>query len=555
MKSQNRRAPRPEDVQEIETAWIPLSDGNRLAARIWLPASAKERQVAAVMEYIPYRRRDLSRSRDEPMHRYFAERGYASLRVDLRGSGDSDGLLEDEYTRQEWDDGVEAIAWIAAQRWCNGSVGMIGLSWGGFTALQIAALHPPALKAIVTVGSTDDRYRDDMHFTGGCLIDDQMEWGTGFLCYLGLPPDPEVVGEAWRRMWLSRLDHLRPPVHRWLRHQWRDAYWKHGSVCERFADIEAAVYAVGGWADGYTNSVFRLMHGLSAPRRATVGPWGHLYPHEGVPGPAVGFLQDALRWWERWLEGVDNGVMDEPACRIWLQDWVQPGPCHRERPGRWVVADGWPTADTDPVIFHLWRIGTGLRPHAGDTARIEISTPQTVGIAAGEWYGKGNPAGEPVDQRVDDSFSVCFDTEPLAERFEMVGAPVLDLELDCDRPVGLLAARLNDVSPDGSSLRVAYAVLNLTHRHGHETPVRSCRGSEPRCASSLTTPPMHSRPAIASGSLCPRRTGRLPGRRRGGERGRPLRTRHPDATSPEARCRLAESKSVRTSGESARDGA
>ena len=469
MKSQNRKTSHPEDVQEIETAWIPLSDGNRLAARIWLPACAKERQVAAVMEYIPYRRRDLSRSRDEPMHRYFAERGYASLRVDLRGSGDSDGLLEDEYTRQEWDDGVEAIAWIAAQRWCNGSVGMIGLSWGGFTALQIAALRPPALKAIVTVGSTDDRYRDDMHYTGGCLIDDQMEWGTGFLCYLGLPPDPEVVGDAWRRMWLSRLDHLRPPVHRWLRHQWRDAYWKHGSVCERFADIEAAVYAVGGWADGYTNSVFRLMHGLSAPRRATVGPWGHLYPHEGVPGPAVGFLQDALRWWERWLDGVDNGVMDEPACRLWLQDRVQPGPCHRERPGRWVVTDEWPTADTDPVTFHLWR--TGLRSHAGDTARVEISSPQTVGIAAGEWYGKGNPAGEPVDQRVDDSFSVCFDTEPLAERFEMIGAPVLDLELECDRPVGLLAARLNDVSPDGSSLRVSYAVLNLTHRHGHETPV------------------------------------------------------------------------------------
>ena len=285
MESQNRRTPRPEDVQEIETAWIPMSDGNRLAARIWLPACAKERRVAAVMEYIPYRRRDLSRSRDEPMHRYFAEHGYASLRVDLRGSGDSDGLLEDEYTRQEWDDGVEAIAWIAAQRWCNGSVGMIGLSWGGFTALQIAALRPPALKAIVTVGSTDDRYRDDMHFTGGCLIDDQMEWGTGFLCYLGLPPDPEVVGDAWRRMWLSRLDHLRPPVHRWLRHQWRDAYWKHGSVCERFADIEAAVYAVGGWADGYTNSVFRLMNGLSAPRRAPWGPGDISTPTKVSPVP------------------------------------------------------------------------------------------------------------------------------------------------------------------------------------------------------------------------------------------------------------------------------
>ncbi len=468
MNSHPPRTLSPGEVTEIETAWIPLSDGCRLAARIWLPAGAEERPAGAVMEYIPYRRRDLSRMRDEPMHRYFAEHGYASLRVDLRGSGDSSGILEDEYTRQEWEDGIEAIAWIAAQRWCNGSVGMIGLSWGGFTALQIAALRPPALKAIITVGSTDDRYRDDMHFTGGCLIDDQMEWGTGFLCYLSLPPDPEVVGDEWRREWQSRLSHLRPPVHRWLRHQWRDAYWRHGSVCEDPSAIEAAVYAVGGWADGYSNAVFRMMDGLSAPRRATVGPWGHLYPHEGVPGPAVGFLQDALRWWERWLDGVDNGVMDEAPCRIWMQEWVRPAPFHPERPGRWLATGARPGDDTRPVTFHLTR--AGLRGRAGEEARVETSSPQTLGIAAGEWYGKGYDTGEPVDQRVDDAFSLCFDTEPLTERFELLGAPVLDLHLDCDRPVALVAVRLNDVAPDGSSLRVSYGVLNLTHRDGHETP-------------------------------------------------------------------------------------
>ena len=469
MESRAQYPPSPAGVIEIETAWIPLSDGNRLAARIWLPAHAEERPVGAVMEYIPYRRRDLSRMRDEPMHRYFAEHGYASLRVDLRGSGDSSGLLEDEYTRQEWEDGVEAVAWIAAQPWCNGSVGMIGLSWGGFTALQIAALRPPALEAIITVGSTDDRYRDDMHFTGGCLIDDQMEWGTGFLCYLSLPPDPEVVGDEWRQMWRSRLEHVFPPVHRWLRHQWRDAYWRHGSVCEDFNAIEAAVHAVGGWADGYSNAVFRMMEGLAAPRRATVGPWGHLYPHEGVPGPAVGFLQDALRWWERWLDGVDNGVMDEAACRLWMQEWVRPVPFHAERPGRWVATEGWPPENTEAVTFHL--SGNGLREEPGGEKRLETSSPQTLGIAAGEWYGKGYPTGEPLDQRVDDAFSLCFDTEPLSERFELLGAPELELHLDCDRPVALVAVRLNDVAPDGSSLRVSYGVLNLTHREGHESPV------------------------------------------------------------------------------------
>ena len=231
MKSQGNSIPSTAAVNEMETAWIPLSDGCRLAARIWLPADAEERPVGAVLEYIPYRRRDLSRMRDEPMGRYFAEHGYASLRVDLRGSGDSSGLLEDEYTQQEWD-------------------------------------------------------------------------------------------------------------------------------------------------DGYSNAVFRMMDGLGAPRRATVGPWGHLYPHEGVPGPAVGFLQDALRWWERWLDGVDNGIMDEACCRLWMQEWVRPGPRHSERPGRWVTTVARPGESTRPVTFHLTR--GGLRGQAGEEERIETSSPQTA---------------------------------------------------------------------------------------------------------------------------------------------------------------------------------
>src|SRR5210317_1476362 len=153
----------PRAVKEIENLYIPLADGVRLAARLWLPEDAEQNPVPALLEYIPYRKRDFMRIRDEPMHRYYAGHGYAAVRVDLRGSGDSDGILEDEYLPREQEDALEVINWLTRQPWCDGNVGMTGISWGGFNALQVAARRPPALKAIITHCSTDDRYTDDIH--------------------------------------------------------------------------------------------------------------------------------------------------------------------------------------------------------------------------------------------------------------------------------------------------------------------------------------------------------------------------------------------------------
>jgi putative CocE/NonD family hydrolase len=233
----------PRAVRVIENEWIPLADGTRLAARLWLPEDAAQDPVPALLEYLPYRKRDSMRLRDDPMHGYFAGHGYASVRVDIRGTGDSDGLIADEYMKQEQDDALEVIAWLAAQPWCNGQVGMFGISWGGFNSLQVAARRPPALKAIISVGSTDDRYATDVHYMGGCMTKDNPDWGTVMFSHLSTPPDPEIVGERWRAMWMARLENLRPWVIPWLEHQRRDAYWKHGSVCEDFSRIGSR-YAV-----------------------------------------------------------------------------------------------------------------------------------------------------------------------------------------------------------------------------------------------------------------------------------------------------------------------
>ncbi|HEY5738795.1 MAG TPA: CocE/NonD family hydrolase, partial [Gammaproteobacteria bacterium] len=307
---QRRSFPRP--IEEIENLYIPLADGTRLAARLWLPTDARRDPVPAILEYIPYRKRDFMRLRDEPIHRYYAGHGYAAIRVDLRGSGDSEGLLEDEYLPREQLDALEVIDWLAAQPWCDGKVGMTGISWGGFNALQVAAHRPPALRAIITLCASDDRYADDAHFMGGCLLNENQIWGTAFFANNALPPDPALAGDRWREMWLRRLEANRPFPALWLRHQRRDDYWKQGSVCEDFSRIGCAVYAVGGWADGYSNAVPRLLAGLECPRKGLIGPWAHTFPHNGIPGPAIGYLQEALRWWDHWLKGSDDGIMDEP---------------------------------------------------------------------------------------------------------------------------------------------------------------------------------------------------------------------------------------------------
>jgi pimeloyl-ACP methyl ester carboxylesterase len=214
----------------LANAWIVLSDGCRLAARIWLPEDAVERPVPAILEYIPYRKNDATAARDAAMHPYFAEHGYAAVRVDTRGSGDSDGILRDEYLPQEQRDGLEVLRWLASQPWCTGRVGMMGKSWGGFNALQIAAHDPPELGAVISVASTDDRYADDVHYMGGCLLAwDMLSWASTMLAYNARPPDPDVVGERWRAMWLDRLENTPPFVESWLAHQRRDEYWKQGS--------------------------------------------------------------------------------------------------------------------------------------------------------------------------------------------------------------------------------------------------------------------------------------------------------------------------------------
>ena len=457
----------PRQVVMRDPVWIVLSDGTRLAARIWLPDDAAADKVPAILEYLPYRRRDGTAARDALTHPYLAGHGYACVRVDMRGSGDSDGVLLDEYLVQEQDDCLEVIDWLAGQPWCSGAVGMMGISWGGFNGLQVAARRPPALKAVISLCSTDDRYADDVHYMGGALLTDNLRWASTMFGYQTRPPDPAIVGDRWRAMWLERLNAEPLLLQTWLRHQTRDAYWKHGSVCETPDAITAACYLIGGWADGYSNAVPRMLERLTCPRKGLIGPWAHKYPHFATPGPAIGFLREALRWWDQWLKGIDTGIMAEPQYRLWLEDYVPPASDYAHRPGRWIAEAGWPGASIEP---RAWTLGDRTLGGLPASAPLPIATPQDHGETGGAWCAYGSGHEQPGDQRLDDGLAVTFDTTALDGGMDIVGAPVLEATIVSDRPDALLVARLCDVAPDGASLRVSYGVLNLTHRDGHEAP-------------------------------------------------------------------------------------
>ena len=450
----------PHRVREIENSWLHLSDGTRLAVRTWLPEDAEDDPVPAVVEYLPYRKVDGTAVRDSQRQPYLAGHGYAAVRVDMRGTGESDGVLTDEYTQQEADDALEILAWVREQPWCDGNLGLWGISWGGFNSLQIAALGPPGLGAIMTMCSTDDRYADDVHYRGGCVLGlDMLHWASSMLTWNARPPDPRLYGEGWHEAWLERLETLEPWIEHWLGHQRRDAYWKQGSVCEDYTAIDSPVYAVGGFVDGYTNAVPRLLAGLSGPHKGIIGPWAHDFPETGKPGPAIGFLQETVRWFDHWLKGVDTGVMDEPMLRVWMQDAVEPRPMYDLRPGRWAAEEEWPSP----------RVGARVWELPVDEPR-ELLGVQSCGTEAGVWCAEGQSADLAGDQRLDDALSLTFDSEPLEQPLELLGCPEAVLDLAVDRPSALVVVRLCDVFPEGTSALVTRGLLNLAHRASHEHP-------------------------------------------------------------------------------------
>lgn len=454
----------PFDVIDEPTIWIPVSDNVRLSARVWRPNVLH--RVPVVVEIIPYRHRDGTLPVDERIHPFFAGHGIAAVRVDLRGSGDSDGILVDEYLPQEQDDAVAVIEWAAKQPWSNGNVGMTGLSWGGFGSLHAAARNPDALKAIVAIGATVDRYNDDVHYKNGCLLNENFGWGTSLTAFTTRPPDPMAVGEKWRSIWLDRLENLNFFAAKWFEHQTYDDYWKHGSVRECFEDIEVPVMIVSGWNDLYVNALPELLENLKGRCHAVCGPWAHHFPHLGTPGPSYDYLGDALAWWQRWLND-DAPTGDCAKTHLaFIKDSSFPNPSALRVPGRWIEEKEWPSPS---IIMSQFFLADGvLVSETVDAPALDVHSAVETGYTAGEWVPHCSGLEINGCQSQIDGQSTCFDGDTLHKPIEILGRPEFSLSLKSDAPTGQLIVRLCDISPDGSSELVSIGMVNLAHRNGNE---------------------------------------------------------------------------------------
>jgi uncharacterized protein len=452
---------------------IPVSDGLELSANLWLPV-AGERQDArcpAILEMIPYRKDDWRANGDEAHGRYFASRGVAFCRLDIRGTGSSPGICLDEYTARETQDGYEAVEWLAAQPWCNGNIGMWGISYGGFTSIQVAALRPPSLKAIVPMYATDDRYTDDVHYVGGVPTASELtQYAISMIADNALPPRPSYRGEGWLDEWRARIEETPIWLVEWLRQQHDGPYWRVGSLAPDYERIEAAMLLFGGWMDSYPDPVFRMLQKCTAPRRAIVGNWVHEYPHDGYPGPNLDWLHEMVQFFDQTLKGVDNGYLDGPILTWFRREWAPPEAFPKLWPGTWVAESGWPVQKRGSVNLMLGGEGrlTQHEPARAIQPLIHRASAGTRGPLS--WGAGGAPNGLARDLRPDEAVLPTWTSDPLKAPLDVLGKPSVVLKWRSPVPVATAVVRLSDVSPDGIPTQVTSGILNLTHRDGHDNP-------------------------------------------------------------------------------------
>ena len=451
---------------------IAARDGVLLSANLWLPrAQSAAQRFPAVLEMIPYRKDDWRYESDHARMGYLAERGFAGCRVDVRGTGSSAGVALDEYTAAETQDGCDVVAWLAAQPWCNGSVGMWGISYGGFTSIQVAMLQPPALKAILPMYASADRYVDDVHYLGGCkTVSEMLGYTLSQIGMNALPPVPSVAQAGWLPQWRERLEQTPPWVLNNLRQQHDGEYWRCGSLAPDYGRIKCAMLLVGGWNDGYTNSALRMLQHCSAARRAIIGPWGHTLPHAPFPGPALDWMHEMVRFFGHWLRGDQNGVMDEPALLYYETAHAPPQPFPLQLPGSWQATAGFGAAQTATAT--LWLGSAALCESApAQPGVVHYAHQPTHGTHASLCWGPGGlPTGLARDLRADDALVPFFTSAPLAEPLRVLGNPGVVLFVSSSAPVAAVVVRLSEVAPDGAATVVTTGILNLAHRNGHGQP-------------------------------------------------------------------------------------
>lgn len=454
------------DVRVEPHVLIPMRDGVRLSAHLTRPVA--EGAFPAVIEYSPYRKGVYS----EPPARFrrLAEQGYVVVQYDVRGTGDSEGFTTDVYQDPERQDGYDVVEWVAAQPWCDGSVGMWGISYCGVVCWQVAAQAPPHLKAIIVRSGTDDVYTEWTN-PGGLPRPYMYEnYAPLMTAYNLAPPSRELVGERWAQMWQERLENSVPWGIGFIEHLTDGPYWRQRSVRPDYDRVKCAVFVIGGWADWYYHPLLRAFSALSVPKRALIGPWSHMWPEDAIPGPRIDGVHECLRFFDHWLKGIDTGLLDEPPVTLFIREYREPSVVYTEDVGSFRYEDNWPPARAQAMRLHLGD-GDLVSEAPCEEQSDSLKYDPTVGVAAGKHGGGAFPPwGMPLDQRSDETRSLCYTSRALRQDLEVVGVPQATLHVRSTAGVVGFVVKLCDVAPDGTSSLVTRGYLNATHRGSHERP-------------------------------------------------------------------------------------
>ena len=443
----------------MENVWIPMKDGVRLAATLYMPDGAKPgEKFPALLDYLPYRKDDSTAAGDYPKNAYFARRGYVAARVDIRGFGASEGAPTDrEYSEQEQIDGEQVIHWLATQPWSNGKIGMYGISWGGFNSLQMAMRKPPELKAIIAIDATEELFHDDIHYIDGLMHVDEFELNMDMAPGMTGAPDytldEKVLGPRFDAVPWSLV---------YFRHQRDGAFWR--SPVRPLNQIDVPCFLIGGLADGYRDSIPRMLEQVKAPVRALIGPWNHSFPNDADFGPRIEWRDDAVRWWDYWLKGRDTGVLQDPKLVIFMRHWFPPNPNLEEVPGEWRAEPGWPPIHETKSTLYL-QPDHSLAGSASEAGTHQLKYIPSIGVEAGFWWGELLS-----DQRPVDAFSLVYDSDPLPEDMAIMGRPHALLRAAADASLANWFARLSDVAPDGEVTQITGAGLSGAQRESMTAP-------------------------------------------------------------------------------------
>jgi hypothetical protein len=453
----------PDEPANITQAWIPMEDGVRLAADIYWPEGrTMGAEYPVLLEYLPYRK-DESQARNYSLYSYFLDHGYIVARVDIRGTGNSEGVtIPYEYSDIELDDGEVVIDWLSNQDWSTGAVGMFGISWGGFNSIQMAMRNPPAMKAFVALMSTEYLYAEDVHYIDGIMHTDS--WMMSNDLYNALPGAPEFRMDE---EWLENRFRQKPSVYAYM-HQQRDGpWWDRASARNQYDRIRVPGYHIGGWYDGYRNSLPRMLEHVEAPVKAMLGPWDHDFPHNAWHAPRVEWRHEAVRWFDQFLKGIDTGILEEPKFAVYVRDYHPPDSSMTQFPGHWRYEDGWPIERTDHQAWVLHADHSLSREPAGEDIHTMTYKP-SLGLEGGGptmWWGSIPPDQQPMDD-----YSLVYDSDPLEAPLEILGRPLARLNVSADATRANWVLRVSDVAPDGKVTQVSGAAFNGSHRNSAREP-------------------------------------------------------------------------------------